>query len=217
MRRRSFILFTIPALMALNGCGSSSPPDTPPTPAIQTQATSPRTPPISDAPAAPVSDVNARLDALWSQVDKGDGIAWSTATTPLFPNEWPPTPNTTWVRYAFAYGKDPQLADGNRVASPWARIEVSSGSDSATVVPLAATLEAKEVQGVQPIDPAALNALEEGEQVTASALKLTQLPAPDSPEAAALRNYYRAWQKYNGAIASIIKPNHQAFFEWVER
>ena len=71
-------------------------------------------------------EVQGRLDSLWRQFEPNKDISWQAAYTPLFASEWPPTPQTIWTRYAFAYGHDlsqPALVDAQRVARPWARVE----------------------------------------------------------------------------------------------
>ena len=170
-----------------------------------------------------MSELAGQIDALWRTVDKGatakdkPPIAWSPRTTPAFPTSWPPTSATTWVRYVYAAGRDlgGGLADGERVARPWARVELRPGAATAAIVPLSARLEPLDIQGVRPIDGATLAILRTEEQVTAAGRRLTALPDPAAAETAELRAFYRAWLSLNGVIASAIRPDHGAFLAWV--
>ena len=106
----------------------------------------------------PLTELSSRLEAMWNTLDQGEvstdnlPIMWRAAYSPLFPTEWPPTPTTVWVRYAYAYGQDIVLTDGERVAKPWARAELRNGSSTAAIVLLNPKLEPFEVQGVLPLD-----------------------------------------------------------------
>jgi hypothetical protein len=170
----------------------------------------------------PLTELSSRLETLWNTLDQDEAptdnlpIIWQPAYSPLFPTEWPPTPTTAWVRYAYAHGQDIALADGVRVAKPWARAELRDGSSTAALVPLSPKLEPFEVQGVSPIDAETLALFDKAEQVSAYCLTLQTLPDLNTGEAATMRTFYQVWLNYNGVIAGIIKPSHAAFFEWIQ-
>ncbi len=169
----------------------------------------------------PTAEVEQRLQELWGRLDKGSPpanklpIAWEPAYSVLFPTEWPPTPATTWVRYAYAQGMEMDLNDAVRVAAPWARLEVPSHSAMVTIVPLSAQLKPVTIQGVKPIDTATQAVLAKGGAVSAYCLQLTALPQPNSAQAADMRTFYRTWLKYNGALVDLIRPNHAKFLAWL--
>ncbi len=83
-------------------------------------------PSVRPAAITPVSTamVEQQLQELWDRLDEGSAptnkpsIVWSVAYSALFPLEWPPTPATIWIRYAYAQGMDLDLHDGVRVAAP---------------------------------------------------------------------------------------------------
>jgi hypothetical protein len=137
------------------------------------------------------------------------------AYSPLFPTEWPPTPTTQWLRYAYAQGQDVSLADGVHVAKPWAQVEMSGDSATAVIIPLSIKLEPFAIQGVSPLEAESLAVLKQEDQVSTYALSLKDLPEPITDEITAMRAFYQTWLNYNGTIASEIKPNHTAFFEWL--
>lgn len=180
----------------------------------------------STGPAAtvspmPTAQVEQQLQGLWDKLDRGPApadqlpIAWSPAYSVLFPTEWPPTPATVWVRYAYAQGMDLNLHDGVRVATPWARLELRGGQNTVTLTPLGAKLEPVSVQGVTPLDEAAQAVLVKGDEVSAYCLQLTALPPSNNPQTNAMRAFYQTWLQYNGALVELIRPNHEKFLAWV--
>jgi hypothetical protein len=182
---------------------------------------------LPTAPAATISPVptaaaEQQLQALWNQLDKGAAptdklpITWQPAYSALFPSEWPPTPSTIWVRYAYAQGSDLEnLRDAVRISAPWARLELRGNLGMVTIVPLSAKLEPASTQGVQPLDEAAQVVLAKEAAVSAYCLQLTASPQPNSLQAANMRAFYRAWLKYNRALVDLIHSNHTGFLAWV--
>jgi len=169
----------------------------------------------------PTAGVEQQFQELWDRLDKGSPpankppVLWNPAYSALFPNEWPPTPATIWVRYAYAQGRDMNLSDGVRVAAPWARLELRGSPATVTIVPLSASLEPVTIQGVTPIDAATQAVLAKGDDVSAYCLQLTALPPPNSPPAAEMRAFYQTWLKYNGALVKLIQPSHEKFLAWL--
>jgi hypothetical protein len=196
--------FTLLACLLLNSCSFNS-----------------STGPAAIIGPVPTAEVEQQLQGLWERLDKGSPpaneppIAWSPAYSALFPGEWPPTPATTWVRYAYAHGMDVNLHDGVRVATPWARLELHSSPATVTIVPLSTSLEPATIQGVEPIDAATQAVLAKGDEVSAYCPQLTTLPQPNSPATAEMRAFYQTWLKYNGALVKLIQPNHEEFLAWL--
>lgn len=182
-------------------------------------------PSVRPAAITPVSTamVEQQLQELWDRLDQGSAptnkpsIVWSVAYSALFPLEWPPTPATIWIRYAYAQGMDLDLHDGVRVAAPWARLELRGSADEVTIVPLSVKLKPVTIQGVQPIDAATQDVLAKGAEVSAYCLQLTALPQPDSPQNVDMRAFYRTWLRYNGALVELIRPNHEKFLIWLNK
>ena len=140
---------------------------------------------------------------------------WTTTQSPLFPSEWPPTTATTWMRYAFAYGRNPTtLMDGAYVTQPLTRTLVQRDGTEGESVTLSTALEEASIQGVKPLDATSSTTLGRGAQVQAQLLSLQAMP--DETVTAEARGYYRVWLGLNGAFAKFIRPDHAAFFEWIE-
>jgi hypothetical protein len=140
---------------------------------------------------------------------------WSTTQSPLFPTEWPPTTSTTWVRYSFAYGRNPTtLMDGAYVTRPLTRTVVQRDGTDGAATTLSTALEEAGTQGVKPLDAASSTTLGKGPQVQARCLQLQSMP--DEASAVELREYYRVWLSLNGAFTKFIRPDHAAFLEWIE-
>lgn len=173
--------------------------------------------------SVPLTELPMHLETMWDQLDQGQApkdslpILWQPAYSPLFPTAWPPAPNTVWVRYAYAQGQDVSIADGVRIARPWARIEFRGDNSASVIIPLTHKVEPFEVQGVSPLDAETQALLQKSEQISTYCLGLKEAPSPDAPNTVTMRRFYQSWLKYNGAIAAAIKLDHPAFFEWVNQ
>lgn len=145
-------------------------------------------------------------------------ISWHTTQSPPFPDEWPPTTSTVWVRYTFAYGSNPSaLADGAYVTLPLTRTELRERGASAITTTLRTGLESAGIQGVTPLDAQSRAALETAPRVAAFGLQFIAAPDPEAANTRELREFYRTWLKFNGAFAKWIQPDHAAFFDWLNR
>lgn len=144
----------------------------------------------------------------------GPQAMWTTMQSPLFPSEWPPTAATTWVRYTFAYGRNPTtLIDGVYVTKPLTRTLIQRDGTEGTATTLRTEFEEAATQGVKPLDAASSTALGTSAQVETQLLSLQA--APDEAVAAEVRAYYRVWIGLNGAFTKFIHPSHVAFLEWI--
>jgi hypothetical protein len=142
-------------------------------------------------------------------------IMWRTTQSPVFPSEWPPTTETVWTRYTFAYGSSPSgLSDGMYVTRPLTRTEVQRDGSAGQSTTLSTDLESVGIQGVSPLDAAASAVLKKGPQIQAQVLQLTTLPGETA--AVELREFYRTWIKLNGRFAAQIRAEHAKFFAWIE-
>ena len=181
----------------------------------------PSTSPKATISPVPTAEVEQQVQELWNRLDKGSPptnkppIAWNPAYSILFPDEWPPTPATIWVRYVYAQGIDMDLLDGVRVAAPWAKLELRGNPATITIIPISASLEPVTIQGVEPIDAATQAVLAKGDEVSTYCLQLTAMPQSNSPSVADMRAFYQTWLKYNGALVELIRPNHEEFLAWL--
>ncbi len=145
----------------------------------------------------------------------GPPTLWTTMQSPLFPSEWPPTASMTWVRYSFAYGRNPAtLMDGAYVTKPLTRTIVQRDGTDGEATTLSTALESAGIQGVRPLDAVSSAALSKGAEVQAQCLRLQSMP--DNAAAVGLREYYRVWVNLNGAFMAFIRPDHAAFLDWIE-
>lgn len=143
-----------------------------------------------------------------------EDIMWYETQSPLLPTTWPPSSDTVWVRYTFAYGSNPaHLMDGNYVSNPLSKTEWKAGIESTTVLSEEKTQAA--TQGVVPLDEQAQKILQNEGRISEFALKLTEMPNAQAPEIKEFLAYYRTWFKYNGAFLGLIRSTHGAFIEWV--
>lgn len=141
-------------------------------------------------------------------------IMWTKVESPYFPTTWPPSTDTVWVRYTFAYGSNPSvLMDGVYVTAPLSKTEWKGGSSSTITLSDALTEAGR--QGVVPLDKATLAILGTGETISAYCLTLTALPDLSQGETQNLLAYYRAWFQYNGAFLNLIRTDHAGFIDWV--
>ncbi|MDD5393157.1 MAG: hypothetical protein PHE17_09080 [Thiothrix sp.] len=141
-------------------------------------------------------------------------IMWTKTESPLFPANWPPTSETVWVRYTFAYGKNPAtLFDGSYVTRPLSKTEWKAGNSSTTT--LSTDMSQAAIQGVKPLDNETAAILKTGKQVSEYCLKMTELPKPNAPKTKEMLDYYQAWFKYNCAFLGLIRDNHAGFIDWV--
>lgn len=141
-------------------------------------------------------------------------ISWTTVDSPLFPRQWPPTADTVWVRYTFAYGMNPsQLMDGSAVSAPLSITEWQAGNSSTKV--LSGEMQQAGIQGLVPLDDETRLLFETGSQVSDFCLTLTGLPDPGAPATQNLLAYYRAWFEHNGVFLDLIREDHADFITWV--
>ena len=142
---------------------------------------------------------------------ESDMISWSKTESPIFPSNWPPTADTVWVSYTFAYGSNPAtLMDG---ASPLARTEWKG--NVSTITELSNEVKQASIQGVLPLDSQTLTILEKGNQAFEYCLNMTELPNLDKQETKEMLAYYQAWFKYNGAFLTLMREDHVDFIDWV--
>ncbi len=143
-------------------------------------------------------------------------IFWRQVESPLFPEGWPPASGMGWVSYTFAYGRDVNLIDGERVSPPLAVTTWKAGQATGQTVRLRERPEPAAVQGVRPLNQAERAALASPADVSAYLKAVTALPDRRSPEAAAAITFYRTWFALNGAFLKMVQANHADFIEWVE-
>ena len=145
---------------------------------------------------------------------ESDMISWSKTESPIFPSNWPPTADTVWVSYTFAYGSNPAtLMDGAYVTSPLARTKWKG--NVSTTTELSNEVKQASIQGVLPLDSQTLTILEKGNQAFEYCLNMTELPNCDKQETKEMLAYYQAWFKYNGAFLTLMREDHVGFIDWM--
>ena len=141
-------------------------------------------------------------------------IMWTETQSPFFPTTWPPSSNTTWVRYTFAYGNNSALLmDGSYVTNPLSKTKWKAGIEATTELNKEKTQAA--IQGVVPLDEETQKIFEDEKLVSEYCLTLTNLPDLNTPEAQKMLAYYKAWFKYNNAFVELVKSDHSEFINWV--
>lgn len=141
-------------------------------------------------------------------------IMWAETQSPFFPTTWPPSSNTTWVRYTFAYGSNPaMLIDGSYVTYPLSKTEWNAGIESTTQLNKEKTQAV--IQGIVPLDEETQKILEDEKLISEYCLTLTDLPDLNTPEAKKMLAYYNTWFKYNNAFVELVKSDHSEFINWV--
>lgn len=165
---------------------------------------------MSEDTVLPVTQVQPALDVTWRTLDSRDDMIWSAARTPFFPNEWPPTPSTVWTSLVYAYGNDPAsgLADGQHVAAPWARVEMSAAAQTARIITLRDSLiDSGTIQGMRPLSQQEIEAI-------TPAVETAGPPDLSAADAENLRRYYGFWLRNHGAVSkSLAIP--EGFLQWV--
>ena len=162
------------------------------------------------------------LQALWSDVlrhtpdDKPARMKreWKMLLTTWLPNQWPPTPQTIWTRYA--YGLDISMDGASDVSAPFARIERPVGEDSREIItPMAAKLK---VIAVHPVRPHGgwRYTLDDEKRILTMALSLTAAPPADARGAVGMKSYFQSWRLGNAEIAAHVEPKHREFFGWLK-
>lgn len=149
-----------------------------------------------------------------STPEPGAEISWSRVESPIFPDTWPPTNNTIWISYTFAYGTSPALMDGARVSPPIAKTEWKNGIS--TTVETGTEMQAAAIQGIVPLDEEALAFLEAEARVSTFCLSLNGQPDLNTAETQEMLAFYNAWFRYNSAFLDLIRDDHNAFIDWVE-
>lgn len=162
--------------------------------------------------ATPVSgDPQPQLETLWNAVGKSPNLLWGWRLTPPLPDSWPPTAATVWSRFAYGFGRDAQLADGERISQPWARVDVSAGRS--TIIALANPIAPRSIQGTGPVRAEDVAPLKQADAVAVFMQALAALPPQGTPDVLQAQAYYRTWLKFNGAIADEVMVN-PAFRAW---
>jgi hypothetical protein len=175
----------------------------------------------SNPQIVPPGEINTHLDSLWNSVLKAtpdDKPAnkkreWQMHLTTWLPDEWPPSPKTTWTRYA--YGLDMSMDGSSDVSAPFARIEHRAGDDAReTFIPMAGKLK---VIAIHPVRPHGgwRYTLDDEKRMLKMALSLTSAPPADARGAAGLKCYFQSWRLGSAEIAAHVGSRHRAFFKWL--
>ena len=140
---------------------------------------------------------------------------WQLTYTTWLPNEWPPSPQTTWSRYA--YGLDVALDGACDVSAPIARLERSAADPRRyLLVPMARTITRIGTHAVRPRGGWNYT-LEDEQWVLNHAFALTGLPPAGARGSIGLVSYFQSWKLGNTEIATHVSPQHRAFFKWLKK
>ena len=160
------------------------------------------------------------LDALKSSPkDMGSRplhrVQWMLSYTTWLPSEWPPSPQTVWTRYAYAL--DVALDGVSGVSAPFARMERRpGGGEKVAVVSMAEKLKRIATHPVRPHGGWRYT-LEDERRILDTALALTRELPQGARATQDLVSYFRSWRLGSAEIAAHVTPQHQAFFDWLER
>lgn len=167
----------------------------------------------------PWKEIQHRIEKLFKKLDHGQGMVWNLALTPPLPNSWPPSSSIVWMRYAYARGQDfppGNLADGEKISSPFLRIELHPDVKSANLVLLATRLKTVGIQGVRPLEPEEANVFRRQSQIEAIVLDSNAVFDLKDSKASDVRGFYRFWMLTNGIIVRELRSFHDPFFQWIE-
>jgi hypothetical protein len=227
MRAPLFAVALLVLALAVAGCGdddgaatssAAGPPATTATGAATTTAEGATVASDSQTPGGglevPAAQVDAQFEEWFAPIAARADAPWQLTVTPPLPLAWPPAPGARWVRWAYAQGFNPELADAVRVARIWANAELRQGSQTAQMHMSVPQLSAwPNPQGVRPLsgdEAADLAKLDD-----AAALALTLTGEPDAATAGLLRSTYGAWVDTNGVVVASLPDAHDAFLAWL--
>lgn len=158
---------------------------------------------------------NASVSAAAGDAPRGDRRDWQLAFTTWLPNEWPPTPQTIWTRYA--YGLDVTMDGASGVSMPFARMECRAGNDPSRVLfPMDGRIKAIATHPVRPHGGWRYS-LDDEKRILDLALGLTSTPPPQARGTLGLISYYQSWRLGNAEIAAMVETRHRAFFAWLAK
>jgi hypothetical protein len=214
LNRRTF--FASAAVGLLSACARPVTNIATPAPAITpTQPITP-TPVAMTTEPKTAQDWQAELKQAFATLPQVQTDAtWQMTVTPPFALQWPPTPNTTWVRYVYATRIDIQkIADAAELALVWAEVRQHKDGTSEVRV-LRKMLLPYGTQGVRPLSQDEANVFAKRAEVESFALSLTAAPDPSSPNTKDLLAFYRTWVKTN-EIYGVFQLQHSAFAYWLD-
>ena len=142
-------------------------------------------------------------------------VQWMLTYTTWLPSEWPPSTKTVWTRYAYAL--DVALDGVSGVSAPFARMERRpGGGEKVAVVSMAEKLKRIATHPVRPHGGWRYT-LEDERRILDTALALTRELPQGARATQDLVSYFRSWRLGSVEIAAHVTPQHQAFFDWLER
>lgn len=169
--------------------------------------------PSESALEAVVSDAWRRVEPRTTGSDPLR--AWHVRLTPPFPVIWPPVKEPRFDYYAYAYRRDPALADGEHVAAPWARIRVRWLRDEdPELVLLTEEPRAIGVQGVRPLEEEEQRIQRRRDEVEGIVLGLNTLPHEEHADK--VRAFYCLWLRSHDKVAALVSPRHPSFVRWLD-
>jgi hypothetical protein len=160
----------------------------------------------SASPVLPESAIAAQFRSAFTALGPSAND-WEIQVSPAMPAHWPGA--RSLIFYAYAYRQEIHLADGVRIAAPWARGEMRPGQPF-NVTLLHGPLMPIGIQGVRPMMP------QDGDPAQRQAQVQALLTTPATAQGDRLiRAYYCGWRARQGVIAASIEPLHPDFFSWL--
>lgn len=159
--------------------------------------------------AEPVSRINSsvwsKIEDEWKKINsERNDVVWQYRVSLPFPADWPY--KGVEFYYVYAAGQDLRnmIADGELIAGPWARIEITPNGQNFVV--LTKKLKKIGIQGVRPLNSKEVD------------LNHAQNESPKVGYAnyESNKKYYCWWIGANGVIADAVRPYHEAFFKSLE-
>ena len=148
--------------------------------------------------------------------DQPEKTAYQLKFTPFFPTEWNGANPANWVSYVYASGFEVGLADGERTAKPFAKINFDPATRTAAFEKLSGKIEGGDIQGVKPLPKVDLAVLKTEQTVEKTLLQTKNRAGLVAKNTVSIAAFYQIWKKYNGVISRQFADNHGEFNQWVD-
>jgi len=167
--------------------------------------------------------VNALAAKDWRKVappalPSGEPRFWNFQSSPPLPCAWPAQGSGKICYYLYAQATDPRLADGVRVAAPWAKAvaDLRLPSPDPRIELLGMRLEELGIQGYRPLSGGELAIVKTGDAAKRGLEAwVAGRPGLSPGSLAEIKTYYCQWKRNNGVIAAALAPQQAEFFAWL--
>lgn len=167
--------------------------------------------------------VNALAAKEWRTVappalPSGEPRFWNFQSSPPLPCAWPAQGSGKVCYYLYSQATDPRLADGVRVAAPWAKAvaDLRLPSPEPRIEMLGMRLEELGIQGHRPLSGGELAIVKTGDAAKGGLEAwVAGRPGLSPGSLAEIKTYYCQWKRNNGVIAAALAPQQAEFFAWL--